>query len=205
MQSKWKTVLHSFKRNFHREAQFVEAAKQRAKQSYLTEDETRGRSDAVSYSPTKSKGYQTQDSTILKKPAQSTLDFNLRDAIEKHATSVTALRNQAAGRSSLRFADVEVARRKRARYLERKGREIAGKLELSPQTCCTKLYRVLTPEQPLRLHNQPLSHMVRPMQKMVAEKQANRKRQRQAAERANSADLRRRVAHLSIKSLGKQF
>ena len=125
MQSKWKTVLHSFKRNFQREAQFVEAAKQRAKQSYMTEDETRGRSDGVSYSPTGGRGYQTQDSPARKKPAQSTLDFNLRDAIEKHATSVTALRNQAAGRSSLRFADVEVARRKRAGYLERKGREIA--------------------------------------------------------------------------------
>ena len=171
----------------------------------MTEDETRGRSDGVSFSPTKDKGYQTQGSTVERKPAQSTLDFNLRDAIEKHASSVTALRNQAAGRSSVRFGDVEVARRKRAQYLERRGREIAGQLELSPQTCCTKLFRVLTPEQPLRLHNQPLSHMVRPMQKMVAEKKANRRKQQSEADRANSADLKVRVAHLSIKSLGRQF
>ena len=45
MQSKWKTVLHSFKRNFNREAMYYEAAKQRTKQNYFTEDETRGRSD----------------------------------------------------------------------------------------------------------------------------------------------------------------
>ena len=81
------------------------------------------------------------------------IDFNLRDAIEQHALSVTAKRNQADGTSSIRFGEVEVARRKRARYLEKKGREIAAKLELSPRTCCTRLFRVLTPEQPLRLHN----------------------------------------------------
>ena len=57
----------------------------------------------------------------------------------------------------------------------------------------------------MRLHNQPLSHMVRPMQKMVAEKKANRKKQQHEAERANSAELKGRVAHLSLKSLGKQF
>ena len=45
MQSKWKSVLNSFKRNFNKESQLVEAAKLRAKMNYQTEDETRLKSD----------------------------------------------------------------------------------------------------------------------------------------------------------------
>lgn len=129
MQSKWKSVLNSFKRNFNKESQIIEAAKLRARMAYQTEDETRQKSDQNSFSPTKSKGYQTQDSVVPRQRAQrSAIDFNLRDAIEQHALSVTAKRNQADGTSSIRFGEVEVARRKRAQYLEKKGREIAANL-----------------------------------------------------------------------------
>ena len=93
MQSKWKSVLNSFKRNFNKESQLVEAAKLRAKMNYQTEDETRLKSDQHSFSPTKSKGYQTQDSQPRRREQHSSIDFNLRDAIEQHALSVTAKQN----------------------------------------------------------------------------------------------------------------
>ena len=47
--------------------------------------------------------------------------------------------------------------------------------------------------------------MVRPMQKMVAEKIQNRKRQQSEQERNMSLDMKHKTAHLSMKSLSRQF
>lgn len=98
--------------------------------------------------------------------------LNVRDVIEAHAKSVAAVNKQFTPNIHL---EIDEKRRRRNKELEDKGRAIADKLNVEVHSCCTRvarLYRGLTDEQPVRQHNKPLSHMMRPSDRDREERKA---------------------------------
>lgn len=88
--------------------------------------------------------------------------MSIRDVIEEHARSVAAIKKSF--RPNVHF-EIDEQRRKRNRELEERGRKLAKELNVSPHSCCTRtsrFYRSLTTEQPIRQHNKPLTHLMRP-------------------------------------------
>jgi hypothetical protein len=73
--------------------------------------------------------------------------MSIRDAIEDHAKSVAALNKSFRPNIHL---EIDEKRKRRHAYLEEKGKKIAKKLNLSTLSCCAKLYKCLTDEQPIR-------------------------------------------------------
>ena len=96
--------------------------------------------------------------------------MSIRDVIEEHAKSVAALNKSFRPNIHL---EIDEKRKRRNKELEEKGRKIAEKLNLSVQSCTTKaarMYRCLTDEQPIRQHNKPLTHLMRPSDKLIIER-----------------------------------
>ena len=72
--------------------------------------------------------------------------MSIRDVIEEHAKSVAALNKSFKPNIHL---EIDEKRKRRNKELEEKGRKIAEKLNLSAQSCCTRvqrMYRSLTEE-----------------------------------------------------------
>ena len=84
-------------------------------------------------------------------------DFNLRDEIEKHHEMIIKRRLAKRQKS-------EVKMQKKDSEAITKGKAIAKTLNISPKSCCPRLFNALNPDIPEVKHNKPLSHMIRPMQ-----------------------------------------
>lgn len=124
----------------------------------------RGLGDQMTGARQSKKSFWSDDNNLM----------SIRDVIEEHAKSVAALKKSF--RPSL-YLEIDEKRRKRNREIEEKGRQIARDLNISPKTCGTRasrFYRGLTDEQPIRQHNKPLTHMLRPNQKLVIERAHNK-------------------------------
>jgi len=81
-------------------------------------------------------------------------DFNLREEIEKHNEKFMRRKEKATTTNEMS----EITKR---------GIQITRDLNLSPRSCCPKLFNAISDEIPEVKHNQPLSHMIRPVQQMI--------------------------------------
>lgn len=59
--------------------------------------------------------------------------------------------------------------------MAKRGIQMAHDLNLSPRSCCPRLFKAISDEIPEVKHNQPLSHMVRPVQQMIRDFYEGRK------------------------------
>jgi len=91
---------------------------------------------------------------------KATNDFNLRDEIEQHNEKMMKKQRHLKQVASSHKIDPDSESNKH---------KITRDLNLSPRSCCPRVYRCLNPVIPERLHNKPLSHMIRPVQQMIAE------------------------------------
>ena len=131
--------------------------------------------------------------------------MSIRDVIEEHAKSVAALNKTF--RPNIHM-EIDEKRKRRNRELEEKGRKIANKLSLSVHSCCTKmakLYRCLTAEQPIRQHNKPLTHLMRPSQKHMIENKRFAEEEVQRAEEEKKMALKRKLQSFTTQSLHREF
>lgn len=85
---------------------------------------------------------------------KATNDFNLRDEIEQHNEKMMKKQRLLKQVASSYKIDPDSESNKH---------KITRDLNLSPLSCCPRVYRCLNPVIPERLHNKPLSHMIRPV------------------------------------------
>lgn len=131
--------------------------------------------------------------------------MSIRDVIEEHAKSVAALNKTFKPNIHL---EIDERRRRRNIELEEKGRQIAEKLNLSVQSCCTRvsrMYKSLTDEQPLRQHNKPLTHLMRPSDKALIEKKLRLEDDRRKAEAEHRIQMKRKTMAFSMHALTREF
>jgi len=90
-------------------------------------------------------------------------DFNLREEIEKFSVKIELRRKRS-----------EAPAVKKESEIVTRGKEIAKELNLSPRSCCPRLFNALnTDDVPETKHNKPLSHMVRSVQLMLQQFHVN--------------------------------
>ena len=181
--SKHTNIIKQFRKNFTRETDAY--SKHKMNSTMMSQNSQMG----PGMSTTVGGGYYTESEAIKSKiqglrqqtSAASRMSkrtywsddgglMNIRDVIEEHAKSVAALNKSFRPNMHL---EIDEKRKRRNKELEEKGRKIAEKLNLSVHSCCTKasrMYRCLTDEQPIRRHNKPLTHLMRPSEKMMLEK-----------------------------------